>query len=130
MEVLLLPVHDELYSVPIQSFREVVASPRITRLPATPGAVMGLINVRGEIIPLFDVAALVGTGSSSAGAFAAVFETSAGQAAVATTAAPFTESLGMRAGLSAVAGARGVYQQGDRLTLLLDLDGLLSRYGQ
>ncbi len=131
MEVLLLPVDKEFYSLPVQSFREVVSRPRITRLPASPESVLGLINVRGEIIPLFDVAALLGTGQSSAASFAAVFETASGRAAVGTTAPPFTESLGKRAGVSEVAGTRGVYRQADeRLSVLLDLDGLLARLRQ
>ena len=130
MEVLLLPVNKDLYSIPVHLFREVIAQPRITRLPDAPPEVRGLINVRGEIVPLFDVLALLGTGAGAAASYAAVFDTSAGQAAIASTAPPYTEALGDRVGAAAVAGTRGVYQQGENLATLLDLDKLLVRLRQ
>ena len=126
MEVLLLPVGEELYSVPIQAFREVVVAPRLTRLPTAPDSVLGLINVRGEIVPLLDIAALMGVGSTANGAFAAVLDTAAGRAAVATTAPPSSQALGRRTGMSSVTGARGVYSQGDRLAVLIDFDTVLA----
>ncbi len=127
MEVLLLPVDGELYTVPIQVFREVVAAPRLTRLPSSPEPVLGLINVRGEIIPLFDIGAMIGAPSTRTAPYAAVLDTPSGPAAVAVTSPPSTESLGARAGGSVVAGSRGVYMQGERLAVLLDFDSLLSR---
>jgi chemotaxis signal transduction protein len=126
VEVLLLPVGEEIYSVPIQAFREVVVSPRVTRLPAARASLLGLINVRGEIIPLLDLAALIGTGATKNGAFAAVVDTPSGLAAVATTEPPSSQPLGNRTGASALPGARGVYTQGDRLAVLLDLDAVIA----
>ena len=130
MEVLLLPVEKDLYSIPVQLFREVIARPRVTRLPDAPLEVRGLINVRGEIVPLFDVRSLLGIGAGADASYAAVFDTAAGQAAIASTAPPYTEALGDRVGVATVAGTRGVYQQGELLATLLDLDRLLERLRQ
>ena len=58
METVLLPVGDELYAVPMESVREVVADPPITTLATAPPLVFGLFNLRGQIVPLFDTAAL------------------------------------------------------------------------
>jgi len=130
VEVLLLPVGDELYAVPIHNFREVVAEPRVTRIPVAPPEVMGLVNVRGEIVPLFDAAALLSTGKTATASFAAVVGAGSSAAALATTAAPHSEPLGKRAGASPIPGARGIYRQGDALAILLDVDALLTRLRQ
>lgn len=127
MEVLLLPVEQELYAVPLESLREVIAQPRITHLPAAPSVVLGLVNVRGEILPLFDLAALLGTGRTSTPLFAAVVELAKGRAAVAASAVPVSDSLGDRAGETAQPGTQGAHRQGDRLATLLDLETALAR---
>jgi chemotaxis signal transduction protein len=130
MEVLLLPVEQELYALPLQFLREVIAEPRVTRLPTAPAAVLGLINVRGEIVPMFDVAALLGTGSTSSAAYATVIETEAGRAALATTAVPEAGSVDQPAGQALQPEGRGVYLYGDRLTTLLDPVSTLANAGR
>ena len=93
MEVLLLPVDQELYSLPMEFLREVIATPRITPVPTAPATILGLVNVRGEIVPLFDVAALLGTGHISSALFAVVIEVEGGRAALATSEVPDSDKL-------------------------------------
>jgi purine-binding chemotaxis protein CheW len=121
MEVLLLPVDQEVYALPMDCFLEVIAQPKVTRLPTAPGVVLGLVNVRGEIVPLFDLAGLMSTGRTQIAPFAAVVEVGGARAAFATTAVPQSEVLGERTGDAPQPMARGVYRQGDRLVTLLDL---------
>ena len=49
--------------------REVVASPEVALLVTAPPFVLGLFNLRGQIVPLFDTAALLGVGVDAAGRF-------------------------------------------------------------
>src|ERR1700694_2767330 len=99
----------------MEFLREVIARPRITRVPTAPSMVLGLVNVRGEIVPLFDVAALLGTGHISTASYAVVIEIEAGRAALATSAVPESGEVEDRAGEAPQAEARGVYSYGDRL---------------
>ena len=48
-------VGDVEYAVPIQSVREIVAPLPITPLPHAPPAVSGVIDHRGEVIPIVDL---------------------------------------------------------------------------
>ena len=126
MEVLVLPVDDELYAVPLEAVREVIARPRSTNLPTAPEPVRGLLNVRGEIVPLFDIAGLLSRGLTQTSAFSVVVELSVGSAGLVASAAPTSEVLGAQVGESEHPAARGVFRQGERLTTLLDLERLLA----
>ena len=90
MEAVLLPVGVELYAVPMESVREVVADPPITMLVTAPKVVLGLFNLRGQIVPLFDTAVLLGVGSvhEAKFTFVAVVQTSNGLAGLAATGLP------------------------------------------
>lgn len=46
---------DEQYALPIDSVREVLKIPRITPVPQMPGFTLGVINIRGSIVPVFDL---------------------------------------------------------------------------
>ena len=50
----------ESYALPMESVREVECVGRVTPVPGAPGFIRGLVNLRGEILPLLDLAALVG----------------------------------------------------------------------
>ena len=49
---------------PMDWVREVVAAPTLTRLVTAPSIVLGLFNLRGEIVALLDTAALLGSARS------------------------------------------------------------------
>lgn len=46
---------DEQYAVDIRNAHEVILVPRITRVPQVPDFTLGVINVRGQIVPVFDL---------------------------------------------------------------------------
>ena len=46
---------DEDYGVNIQTVKEVIRHKEITRLPKAPAFVKGVINLRGDIIPIIDL---------------------------------------------------------------------------
>lgn len=56
---------DEQYALNIADIREVLRSPQITHVPQMPEFVLGIINMRGNIIPLFDLGMKFGFGKGS-----------------------------------------------------------------
>ena len=45
----------ELYGVPVDRVQEVLQDQRATRVPLAPGAVSGLMNLRGEVVLVLDL---------------------------------------------------------------------------
>ncbi|HUB08521.1 MAG TPA: chemotaxis protein CheW [Myxococcales bacterium] len=57
-------VAGERYAVDIGAVHEIVRPPPITEVPRSPRAVLGVISLRGEALPVFDVLSLLGLGAS------------------------------------------------------------------
>ncbi len=126
MQALLVPVGLDLFALPMESVEEVVAAPALCPLPTSPAAVLGLFNLRGEIVPMFDAAALTGLGRVSVWPFAAVVRTSLGPAGLGATELPEPTTLGEQIGPSESLGTAGIYSVGRRLAVLIDIEALLA----
>ncbi|MBB6480175.1 chemotaxis protein CheW [Spirochaeta isovalerica] len=48
-------VEDEEYGVPILAVQEIISLPNLTRIPGVPEYIPGIINLRGSIIPLYEL---------------------------------------------------------------------------
>jgi len=120
IQTILLPVGADLYAVPIESVREILAAPAVAQLVTAPASVLGLVNVRGEIVPLLDTAALLGVGTVGNAPFAAVLHTAHGPAALASTGFPQRAELGPPTGSSELPGTAGTYGLGQRVAVMLD----------
>ncbi len=48
-------VENEEYGVPILSVQEIISLPNLTRIPGVPDYIPGIINLRGNIIPLYEL---------------------------------------------------------------------------
>ena len=46
-------VENEEYGIPILSVQEIISLPKLTRIPGVPDYISGMINLRGNIIPLY-----------------------------------------------------------------------------
>lgn len=125
-QALLLPVGPDLYALPIGWAREVVASPTVTPLVTAPPVVLGLFNLRGQIVPLLDTAALLGTGSVHSASFSVVVDSNRGLAGLATTGLPQRGVLEDPTGPSELVGTAGMYRVGQQVATLLDPAALLS----
>jgi purine-binding chemotaxis protein CheW len=55
-------VGSETFGVPMQFVSEVIRAPQPTKLPAAPPFLSGIVNLRGRVTPLIDMAALLGLG--------------------------------------------------------------------
>jgi chemotaxis signal transduction protein len=125
VQALLLPVGDDFYALPISWVREVVAAPRLTQLVTAPTRVLGLFNLRGQIVPLLDTAALLGTGSIDTVAFAVVVNWDPAPIGLAVTGFPHREQLETPTGPSELPGTLGLFHVGERIAALLDPVALL-----
>ena len=56
-EYLAFALTDETYAVPIERVREIVKVPPLTEVPRAPKELLGVINLRGEVLPVYDVRA-------------------------------------------------------------------------
>jgi len=126
VQAILLPVGEDLYAVPVGWVREVVAAPPLTSLVTAPPLVLGLFNLRGEIVPLLDTAALLGLGSVGTVAFALVLRSPHGLAGLPATALPHRALLDRPSGPSELPGTCGTYQLDRRVAVLLDPAVLLA----
>jgi purine-binding chemotaxis protein CheW len=125
LRVLLVPVGPDLYAVPMDGVRKVVRAPLLTTLPTAPALVLGLFNLRGEIVPLLDTPALMGLSRIPDWPFVAVVRSSLGLAGLAATAFPEPAALGEPVGSSESPATAGTYAVGQRLAVLLDVEELL-----
>lgn len=126
MRALLLEVGDDTYAVPIEVAREVLAATSVTGLPTAPPAVLGLCNVRGEIIPVFDPGVLLGLGPIPATAAVAIVETVLGPAGLAVGAMGEAVELGDLVGNTDGVATRGAFAIETGLAVLIDVEMLLA----
>jgi len=85
---LVFPLGPERYALPIQEVREIVATPTLTPLPTAPAAVLGLVNLRGDVLPVFDAGRLVASPFPAEPDFVMVVDTERGAAGVAASGLP------------------------------------------
>ena len=126
LDAVLVPVGSDLYAVPIGWVREVVSVPRLTRLVTAPSAVLGLFNLRGQIVPLLDTAALLGIGTVGATTFTVVVSCPQGPVGLAASGFPQRAVLETSIGPSELPGTTGLYQLDQRVFALLDPAALLA----
>jgi purine-binding chemotaxis protein CheW len=127
---------DRLYALPAQQVSEVVRMTALARVPQAPKCLLGLANLRGAVVPVAGMRAMLGREEAGLTASSRLILLD-GQISVALAvdevAALVTvaESAISRddTELSAVAGERlqGVFQTGGRVTKILDIEALLSR---
>ncbi len=67
LSFILLTLDEESYAVEIGRVREIIRVPRITRVPGAPGHVSGVINLRGTIVPVIELAVLLSLPAGDAG---------------------------------------------------------------
>ena len=60
-------VAGEAYAVGVLQAREIIEYPTVTRVPHAPPAVRGVINLRGSVVPVVDLAVKFGLPSSEVG---------------------------------------------------------------
>ena len=126
-DVVVLNVGADIYAVRAVAVREVVPSPEIMPLPTSAPVLLGVCNVRGDIVPILDTSALLGLGPGPAPSHVVIVHVPDGEAGLSTTSVPTFTRLGERVGDADVAGQVGAYRVADGIATLLDLDALVTR---
>ncbi len=63
-QYLTFTISDEQYAMPVTHVREVLTVPKITHIPRMPDAMKGVINLRGSVVPIFDLKTKFGMGET------------------------------------------------------------------
>ncbi len=64
LQLVVFKLNSEEYGVPVQNVQEIIRMTEITTIPKTPAHVTGVINRRGDIIPIVDLKNFFELGSS------------------------------------------------------------------
>jgi purine-binding chemotaxis protein CheW len=126
-DVVVLSVGAGTYAVRASAVREVIPSPVVTPLPVSGAILLGVCNVRGDIVPILDTSALLGLGAGSTPSHAVIVAVPEGEAGLSATGVPTFTRLGDRVGDGDVPGQVGAYRVSDGIATLLDLDVLVTR---
>ncbi|MDR7392594.1 MAG: chemotaxis protein CheW [Armatimonadota bacterium] len=130
----------ERYGVPIEHVHEIIRMQEVTRIPRAPSFVEGVINLRGQVIPVIDLRRRFGlaAGERNGASRIVVVEMNGSRVGMVVDAVLEVMRLPDSAvvppeellAASEVAFLRGVAKQGDDLILLLDLQRVLEVHEQ
>jgi purine-binding chemotaxis protein CheW len=129
VRALLVPVGPDKYAIDLDEVREVVPPPGVTSVPTAPASVLGLFNLRGEVVVLLDTAVLVGVESGGDLAAVVVVDTPFGTAGLSASATTQTAELGEKVGESRGPVGRGRYRVDDTVVTHLDLSQVIEAAG-
>jgi purine-binding chemotaxis protein CheW len=134
-QVVVLRVQGGDYAVPIHRVQEIVRVPEITRVPHAQPGVEGVINLRGRVLPVVDLAARLALGITLRDRSSRVVVVDGGSGSIGLlvdgvsevlrVAASDVEPPSVTATGDGVTAVLGVAKLGERLVLLLDLDAAL-----
>ncbi len=68
VQLVLFELQGEIYALEAARVREIVQRPRETRVPHTPPYVVGIVNLRGQVVPTLDLLRRFGLGDSTGSA--------------------------------------------------------------
>ncbi len=131
---------DELYALELLRIREIIEHVPITRVPGMPPAVLGVINLRGRVVPVVDLAVKLGLEPRPLTRWTCFIIVDAQQDGERVPLGLLADSVSEVLDLGpedihpapafgtrlAVDYLRGVGRQQERFVLLLDLDRLLT----
>ena len=123
-----VPIGQDHYAISAHTVREVVSDPRATRLPTAPAVFLGAFNLRGEVVPMFDSAMLLGIGRLTNPSLAVVVNTKHGPAGLAVSGLPRVLNLGEELAASELRGTLGSYDADGDVAVLLDIEMLLLQH--
>ncbi len=123
--VLVIAVNGAFFAVPMTSVHQVLRHPLVTRVPLSPPSLVGVVNVRGEIVPLLDTGVLTGTGGLTEPPFAVLVSGEKDMVALAAEELPIAADFDEPVGPGSQPGELGVYSNGGRLVVLVDIEELV-----
>jgi purine-binding chemotaxis protein CheW len=134
-QMVVLDVGEESYGIPVQRVREIIRVPPITRVPNGPAFLEGVVNLRGQVIPVMDLRKHLGVSYGHETKSSRVVVSELGRHTVGLMVDGVSEVVMVATGdieppPALVAGVNdgqvcGVARLGDRLVLFLDPDRVL-----
>jgi purine-binding chemotaxis protein CheW len=129
----------EWYALPVYQLVEVLAPPKITRVPSIPDHILGVMNFRGEVLSVLDVKRFFGLPESECKTDQAIIVVEEGEVRtgllvdeigdlVSLTSKHLSEEP-ILAGTSQRAFFLGAAHWGEILLSVIDLDGILQSEG-
>jgi chemotaxis signal transduction protein len=125
MRVLVIAANAAFFAVPMTTVHQVLRRPLVTHVPLSPVGLIGIVNVRGEIVPLLDTGVLTGTGTLTEPPFAVLVSGERDMVALAAQELPFAADFEEPVGPGTKPGELGVYSNGGRLVVLVDIEELV-----
>jgi chemotaxis signal transduction protein len=125
MRVLVIAVNAAFFAVPMATVHQVLRHPLVTRVPMSPTGLLGVVNVRGEIVPLLDTGVLTGTGVLNDPPFAVLVSGEKDMIALAAEELPIAADFDEPVGPGTQPGELAVYSNGGRLVVLVDIEELV-----
>jgi purine-binding chemotaxis protein CheW len=122
IRVLMFGVNAAFFAVPMETVHQVLRHPVVTTIPLSPTGLLGVVNVRGEIVPLLDTGVLTGTGGLNKSPFAVLVSGQKDMVALAAEELPIAADFEEPVGPGSRPGELGVYSSGGRLVMLIDVD--------
>ncbi len=55
VQICLFSISDDTFAIPVEALIEIITSQKIFPVPTTPSHVLGVINLRGNIVPIIDI---------------------------------------------------------------------------
>ncbi|HWH01256.1 MAG TPA: chemotaxis protein CheW [Pilimelia sp.] len=127
---LVFPVDDGAFGLTVDVVREVVVAPRVTPVPTTPASVLGVCNLRGVVLPVFDTGRLLRGAPLRDPAFAVVVRCWGDDGALVVSALPTLAAVGEQpVQPSETPGTAGTYAVDERLVTMLDPEALIAAAG-
>lgn len=131
----LFSLSGETYAVPVSTVREVVNTPTLTPVPHAPPCIEGIMNLRGNVVPVINLGRRLGVEAQGGAAGCTVVVEWENEVVgllvgevVAVIPLPDYQSEGIRAGSAAEDFVLGVARLRDEgLVLMLDLLKILQR---
>lgn len=133
-ELITFEVEGQLFGIDIMAIREIRAWTPVTRLPRVPHYVAGVVNLRGTVLPVVDLAARLGWAATQATPRHAIIVTQInGQARglivdsvsdIVTLPGDALQAPPVTGGDHVVRFLEGLATTGDRMIMVLDLPAL------
>jgi purine-binding chemotaxis protein CheW len=124
MRVLVLEVNSAYFALSMDTVHQVMRRPVVTQVPLPPPGLLGIVNVRGEIVPLLDTGVLTGTGSLTEPGFAVLVQGAEEMLAVAAEELPVRADFEEPVGPGTRPGELGLYSHDTHLVMLIDVEAL------
>jgi purine-binding chemotaxis protein CheW len=124
IRVLVFGANAAFFAVPMETVHQVLRHPVVTTIPLSPTGLLGVLNVRGEIVPLLDTGVLTGTGSLNKSPYAVLVSGQKDMVALAAEELPIAAAFEEPVGPGSRPGELGVYSSDGRLVILIDIDEL------